>query len=108
MFSANCYADKEYCVGYAVSDSPMGPFVKPPQNPILSQKGDIVTGPGHNSAFQVGNQWICAYHVHTDPAVGGGNRQLFLDKISFDGDRMVVEGPTLGQTITIPDPGPRK
>ena len=37
MYSANFYASEDYALGYAVSESPMGPFVKSETNPILSR-----------------------------------------------------------------------
>ncbi len=50
MFSANFYASKDYALGYAVSESPIGSFVKSETNPILSKDMENdVSGPRHNS-----------------------------------------------------------
>jgi beta-xylosidase len=96
MYSANCYATKEYCICYAVSDRPLGPFVKSEDNPILKCR-EGVSGPGHNSVFRIGESLVCAYHVHTDCNKPGGDRQVFFDKIYFEGDKLRIEGPTIGK-----------
>ena len=42
IYSANHYENKGYGVGYATSDTPMGPWVKYSKNPLL--QGDAATG----------------------------------------------------------------
>lgn len=92
MFSANCFDTSDYCVGYATSDSPKGPWIKYGGNPVL-QKTASQSGPGHhcivNSAD--GQMWI-GYHTHVGD--GGGDRQLNIDKINWSGNTLVVNGPT--------------
>lgn len=55
-YSANYFAGKEYSVGVAVADHPLGPYVKQENNPILDyveEDGQVlVSGPGHNSFFE--------------------------------------------------------
>ena len=49
MYSANHYKGENYAVGYATADSPLGPFTKAANNPILEKnidKGGEVTGTG--------------------------------------------------------------
>ena len=64
-YSANHTRCKDYSVGYAVSDSPFGPFEKYKNNPILHKHGDIV-GTGHHSFMPTENvnKYICVYHCH--------------------------------------------
>lgn len=38
MYSANYFGGEHYAVGYAVSDNPLGPFVKASNNPVLEKK----------------------------------------------------------------------
>ncbi|HBN86535.1 MAG TPA: glycosidase [Clostridiales bacterium] len=100
MYSANCYSTKEYCICYGTSKKPTGPFVKGEDNPILKYKESQVSGPGHNSVFKIGNNFVCAYHVHTDYNHPSGDRQVFFDKLYFDGDKLKIDGPTVGKMIT--------
>ncbi len=98
-YSANFYADREYAVGYAVSDSPIGPFAKAAENPILSAPpGEPrISGPGHNSFVRSpdGSELFMAYHIHTSPETGGGDRSLCIDRARFDArGRLEVDGPT--------------
>ena len=103
-YSANYFASKEYGVGVAVADSPMGPFVKMDSNPLLTytMDGDKVTvsGPGHNSFFTVGDELFTAYHTHTYPDIPSGNRQLNYDRAGFHGDGTAyINGPTLAAQL---------
>ncbi len=97
MYSAGCYADNSYSVGYATSDSPLGTYTKNKSNPILKGDGTKVSGSGHNNYFMSpdGTEMYAVYHSHTNPAEGGGNRQLCIDKIVFGEDgSLSVNGPT--------------
>lgn len=102
MYSGNFYGDKKYGIGYAVSKSPLGPFTKYEGNPIVSyvESNDktLVSGPGHNSltVSPDGKDYYIVYHSHTEPAVGGGNRQVCIDKLGFRADGTIfVNGPTI-------------
>lgn len=98
MYSANYFGGKNYAVGYATSKSPLGPFVKAANNPVLQkniEKGGTVTGTGHNSITYSpdGKEMFCVYHGRTTAT--GDKRVVFIDrmKILKDG-KLVVEGPT--------------
>jgi len=96
-YSANGFNTNEYCVGYAISDDPYGPWIKADENPILKAKLDIgVSGPGHNSfAYSPdGTELFMVYHAHTFPDKPSGNRAVYIDRINFINGEMVVSGPT--------------
>ena len=100
MFSANHYADKEYAVGYATSESPLGPYKKYEGNPILKHDFPRVSGPGHNSCTYSpdGSEMLIVYHCHTDPLKGGGNRQVCIDIMEFDNNgRICTINPTTAE-----------
>lgn len=106
MYSANYFGGKNYAVGYATSKSPLGPFTKASNNPVLqknTEKGGVVTGTGHNSVTYSpdGKEMFCVYHARTTGT--GDERVVFIDrmKILEDGT-LVVEGPT---TSRQPAPG---
>lgn len=77
--------DPRYSVAYAVSDSPLGPFVKAAQNPILKGKG-VVKGAGHHSIVQVPgkDEWYIAYHRFKIPGGNGYNRETCISPLRFD------------------------
>ncbi len=98
-YSAHHFAQKEYGVGVAVSDSPTGPFVKAENNPLLTwaeRNGKVVvSGPGHNSFFTMGQELFTAYHAHTYAQLPSGNRQLCYDRAGFHADGTAyINGPT--------------
>ncbi len=85
-------------MGYATSKSPLGPFRKAANNPVLQknvEQGGTVTGTGHNSITYSpnGKEMLCVYHGRTTST--GDKRVVFIDrmKILKDG-KLVVEGPT--------------
>lgn len=96
FYSGGCYADSTYAIGYAVSDSPMGPFVKYENNPVISST-DSVSGPGNNSFFVTldGKELYTCYHTHTIKSIGGGNRKVTIDRCGFRQDgSFYINGPT--------------
>jgi len=103
-YSANYFASMEYGVGYAVADSPTGPFVKPEGNHLMTffedELGIRISGPGHNSFFKVGEEWFTAYHTHRYPQAPSGNRQLNIDRAGFHQDGSAyLNGPSLGRRL---------
>lgn len=104
MYSANFYGGQHYAVGYATAGSPLGPFVKSSDNPVLEKnadKGGEVTGTGHNMVLKLpGGGMYCVYHGRTAPT--GDARMVFIDPMEVTEDgRLKVFGPT-----TSPQPVP--
>ncbi len=97
-YSANFFASPSYSLGYAVSDTPLGTFVKAQENPLLTSglRRDV-SGTGHHS-FTVspdGSQLWAVYHSHTDLTNPGGNRKVNIDRAGFTSDgRLFISGPT--------------
>ncbi|MDR1722534.1 MAG: glycoside hydrolase family 43 protein [Tannerella sp.] len=96
MYSANFFGGKNYAVGYAVSDSPLGPFRKADNNPVLqknTEQNGNVTGTGHCMALNINGQLYCVYHGRTTET--GNKRVVFIDKMDFTPDgKLLVYGPT--------------
>ena len=100
MYSANFFGGKNYAVGYATADSPLGPYVKAANNPVLEKnvgKGGIVTGTGHNSVTwsRDGKRMFCVYHGRTAPRSDGDRRERCFESEWSDDNR------TENQIITI-------
>ncbi len=105
MYSANYFGGKNYAVGYATAKSPLGPYTKAANNPVLQknvESGGIVTGTGHNSITYSpdGKEMLCVYHGRTDST--GDQRMVFIDRMEIRSDgQLVVHGPN-----TNPQPVP--
>ena len=101
-YSANHFRSNDYGVGYALSNSPTGPWKKYENNPIL-QSNAQVHGAGHHCLVKAPNddQWFIVYHTHcsldrVQP------RKLAIDRLFIapasnenDPDILVVKGPTI-------------
>lgn len=105
MYSANYFGGKNYAVGYATSSSPLGPFKKASNNPVLqknTENGGVVSGTGHNSVTisPDGKEMLCVYHGRTLKT--GENRVVFIDRMEVLPDgTLVVHGPTTLMDSTV-------
>ena len=97
-YVANSYVDTEYGVGYAISDSPLGEYVKPDdtflQNLLLGVPGQtgtyintrylgFQTGTGHASICKVGDEYMFAYHAHMNRDKWGAKEDEFGEKSKY-------------------------
>ncbi len=82
-YSANCYATNDYAICVSVADSPMGPFKKSVNNPVLSCRAELF-GSGHN-AFFTGKDGALytSFHIQTNPQNPGGDRTTVIGKVEF-------------------------
>ena len=97
MYSANHFGGRYYAIGYATSTSPLGPYIKAANNPVLQQntaQGGSVTGTGHNSITYSpdGREMFCVYHART--AQTGSERVVFLDRMEVKNGQIKIAGPT--------------
>ncbi|MFC3801453.1 glycoside hydrolase family 43 protein [Cohnella sp. GCM10012308] len=106
MYSGNSFEREHYFVGYATSrgDGSIGSLAwsKWPANDIyepLLRKSDAVEGTGHHSvatAPNLADSWI-VYHgrdIVQNEAGEGERRQLRIDPLLWQGERLWVPGPT--------------
>lgn len=91
MWSEFDTRDPRYSVAYGTSNSPLGPFVKAAENPILQQK-DAVKGAGHHSVVQIPgrDEWVIAYHRFRIPDGNGYNRETALSPLRFDAQGKIL------------------
>lgn len=98
MYSANHFGGEHYAVGYAIGNSPLGPFEKASNNPVIEKntgRGGVVTGTGHNSVLFSADstEMYAVYHGRT--AKTGNERLVFIDKMTIDASgKLEVHGPT--------------
>ncbi|GAB4029591.1 glycoside hydrolase family 43 protein [Spirosoma jeollabukense] len=97
MYSANHFGGQYYAIGYATSNSPLGPFKKAANNPVLQKntdQGGAVTGTGHNSiAYSPdGKEMFCVYHARTEKT--GEERVVCIDRMDVKNGKITIYGPT--------------
>ena len=97
-YSGNDYLSPNYGIGCAVSDAPLGPFIKY-ETPLLRRSAEV-NGVGHHSftSSRDGKTLICVYHCHRSPTQPEP-RMTCVDKAEFipseNGiDRLIIHGPT--------------
>lgn len=104
MYSANCFCNSNYSVGYATSASPTGPFIKYEFNPILSNAkiSQEVSGPGHHCVIKSpdNKELFCVYHsrvnVGKKNSENDGIREINIDRMGFNPDgTLYINGPTV-------------
>ncbi|MFC4453828.1 glycoside hydrolase family 43 protein [Deinococcus sonorensis] len=93
FYSAAAWDTDTYAVGYAVATSPLGPFKKSANNPLVATTGPVA-GPGGQGIITDGRgQTWMYYHAWNSAEVGyqiGGQRSLRLDPLKWKGDVPVV------------------
>ena len=70
FYSANHFMSPDYAVGYATADSPRGPWIKNPGNPIIHRSIVGEKGSGHGDLFKDNEgKYRYVYHVHNSDSV---------------------------------------
>ena len=65
FYSANHFMNIDYSVGYATASSPLGPWKKHPNSPIIHRSLVGVNGSGHGDVFKgLDGKYYYVYHVH--------------------------------------------
>ena len=95
MYSAGSWDMPTYAVGYAVADSPLGPFRK--VEPPVLKATPLVDGPGHNAVVMGPNNLdlVHLYHARTQPYLDPWNRMPFVDRLDFIQERISCSPPSL-------------
>jgi beta-xylosidase len=96
--------DPRYSVAYATGPSPLGPFTKAADNPILQQSG-VVRGAGHHSIVQLpeGDEWVIAYHRFRIPGGNGYNRETCLSPLRHAEDGRILPVDVFASARLAPD-----
>lgn len=86
MWSEGGWTSPNYCVAYAVSDNPFGPFKR--IGKILQSDPEVGTGAGHHSVLQIPgrDEWYIVYHRHPIGSTDGNDRVVCIDRMYFNED----------------------
>lgn len=88
-YSANSFESPYYGVGYATATSPLGPWVKYENNPILQNPEDLV-GVGHSAMFvDKDGQLKIVFHAHRDKN-HIHPRGMYIANVEFSNDAIPV------------------
>ena len=84
MWSEGGWTGPDYCVAYAIADSPMGPFKR--IGKILEQDSKIATGAGHHSVIKVpdSDTYYIVYHRRPLTETNGNSRETCMEEMHFD------------------------
>jgi beta-xylosidase len=84
MWSEGSWGGSDYCVAYAIGDSPLGPFRR--LNTVLEQDPKIGKGAGHHSVIQIPgrDEWYIVYHRRPLDRTGANERVTCIDRMYFD------------------------
>ncbi|SDD43252.1 Glycosyl hydrolases family 43 [Mucilaginibacter pineti] len=95
LWSENDTRDKNYCVKYGTSTSPLGKITVAPNNLVIAKDASAgIYGTGHNSILQLpgSDKWYIVYHRFNYPKgiqmgdAAGYNREVCIDKLEFNAD----------------------
>ena len=100
MWSEGAWVGPDYCVAYAIADSPFGPFER--VGKILQRDAAIGTGAGHHSVVKGAgeDEWYVIYHRHPLGETDGNGRVTCIDRMYFNEEgkiepvKMTYEGVT--------------
>ncbi len=102
---------ENYRVGYAIGDSPTGPFDN--KGEILTKDASLgILGTGHHSIIQAPgtDDWYIAYHRFGMPGGDGTHRETTIDRLHFNEDGTIKKVvPTLESVdpLTYSAPAPQ-
>jgi len=84
MWSEGGWTGPDYCVAYAMADSPFGPFER--IGKILEQNPAIATGAGHHSVMKIPSKddWYIVYHRRPLTETDGNSRETCIEHMYFD------------------------
>jgi beta-xylosidase len=89
MWSEGGWTGPDYCVAYAIADSPMGPFKR--IGKILEQDSKIANGAGHNSIMKDPNsdKYFIVYHRRPLTETHGNSRETCIEEMYFDNNGFI-------------------
>lgn len=96
-YTGNHVFSRGYRVHYATSTAPLGTYTGGANNPIVLNTEGSFFGLGHSGSV-IGpdlDTWFIAYHnLLGQSSIVGPNRKLNIDPMGFNGDKLLVYGPT--------------
>lgn len=89
MFSEDDTGSENYRVSYSMGNSPMGPFTKAANSPVLQKDLSLgIKATGHHSVMKIPNkdEYYVVYHRFAIPGGDGTHRETAIDRMEFNLD----------------------
>jgi xylan 1,4-beta-xylosidase len=104
FYSANHFMNIDYSVGYAVSDSPLGPWIKQKNSPIIHHSITGENGSGHGDIFEgLNGQLYYVYHVHfSQTQVTPRRTRIVPLNKKWDSEKGVYKFSVKGKKVIVP------
>ena len=103
FYSANHFANIDYSVGYATAESPMGPWKKYADNPIIHRSIVGENGSGHGDIFKgPDGRYYYVYHVHNSDSSVGPRKTRIVPLIMKKGEDGVYDISADIKNIIVP------
>lgn len=104
FYSANHFKNIDYSVGYAVSDSPFGPWKKYAGHPILHRSIVGENGSGHGDLFEgLDGQLYYVYHIHFDQQQVSPRRTRIVPVVKeWDAEKGQYKFSVSGTKVIVP------
>ena len=104
FYSANHFQNIDYAIGYAVADSPNGPWVKYKDNPIIHRSIVGENGSGHGDLFEgLDKQLYYVYHIHNSSEKVGPRRTRIVPVVKqWDEKAGVYQFRVKGDEVIVP------
>ncbi|MDR1203335.1 MAG: glycoside hydrolase family 43 protein [Tannerellaceae bacterium] len=89
MWSEGGWGSPDYCVAYAIADSPLGPFNR--IGKILQQDPEVATSAGHHSVIHIpgSEDYYIVYHRRPLTETHHNHRATCIDKMTFDENGLI-------------------
>ena len=90
MWSEGNWTGPDYCVAYAIADSPLGPFQRIAK--VLEQDPTIARGAGHHSVINIPqtDDWYIVYHRRPLTTKDPNHRETCIDRMEFDAEGRIL------------------
>ncbi len=96
FYTANDFRNTDYAVGYATSNSPLGPWRKYAGNPIITKSLVAENGPGHGDFFKYKKQFVYVFHTHNSKTAVSPRKTAIVktrfSKTKNGDDRLIISG----------------
>jgi xylan 1,4-beta-xylosidase len=104
FYSANHFRNIDYAVGYAVSDSPYGSWIKQKNSPIIHRSIVGENGSGHGDFFTgLDGEMYYVYHIHfSDNEVGPRRTRIVPLVKKWDAEKRLYEFSVKGDKVIVP------
>jgi beta-xylosidase len=91
LYSSNHYQNQDYAVGYARADSPLGPWTKADENPILRRPHPELVGTGHGAPFvDADGKMRYVFHAHASTE-GIQPRKLYIADMTVENGKITID-----------------